>query len=179
VQDGLEEKALRQRHSIGTGYRPTLMPTYLKMTFLPRVTMTLQRTTGNIQAADTGLTLPSAHVIMHLQNKPILIYYCSDRSLPKETLVHIRTILYGFLGKTQWNKTDFHTLRFLHFSDNRDKPDTTDETYDKLWKIITISDKLNDAYVKCCSTTEHYALDEINVLSFSDSTYRRNIYGLG
>jgi hypothetical protein len=37
----------------------------------------------------------------------------------------------------------FHILRFLHFSDNRNEPDETDENYDRLWKMRTIFGKLN------------------------------------
>jgi hypothetical protein len=33
-----------------------------------------------------------------------------------------------------------------------------------MWKIITISDKLNDAYAKYYSPTEHLATDEITML---------------
>jgi hypothetical protein len=57
-----------------------------------------------------------------------------------------------------------HILRFLHFSDNKNKPDKTDENYDRLWKMRTIFDKLNDAYAKYYSPTEHLAIDEIIVL---------------
>jgi hypothetical protein len=61
--------------------RLPLMPTYLKMTLLPKVTMTLKWMTGKTQAADTTLTLQNlslVHVIMHLQNVLVPIYYCSD-----------------------------------------------------------------------------------------------------
>jgi hypothetical protein len=55
-------------------------------------------------------------------------------------------------------------LRFLHFSDKKNEPDKTDENYDRLWKIRTIFNKLNDAYAKYYSPTEHLAIDEIIVL---------------
>jgi hypothetical protein len=42
----------------------------------------------------------------------------------------------------------FHTLRFLHFSDNKNEPDKTNENYDRLWKMITIFENLKDAYAK-------------------------------
>jgi hypothetical protein len=38
-------------------------------------------------------------------------------------------------------KRFFHILKFLHFSDNRDEWDETDENYDKLWKMRTIFGK--------------------------------------
>jgi hypothetical protein len=40
-------------------------------------------------------------------------------------------------------KRFFHTLRFLHFSDNRNVPDQTDENYDRLWETSSIFVKLN------------------------------------
>jgi hypothetical protein len=55
-------------------------------------------------------------------------------------------------------------LRFLHFSDKKNEPDKTDENYDRLWKIRTIFDKLNDAFAKYYSPTEHSVTDEIIVL---------------
>jgi hypothetical protein len=60
-------------------------------------------------------------------------------------LVHTRTVLYGILQKQD---RFLHILRFLHFSDHRNEPDKTDENYDRLWKMRTIFDKLNDAYAK-------------------------------
>jgi hypothetical protein len=74
VQDGFEEESLRQRHRKRTHFRLSLMPTYLRMTFLHEVTMTIKRTTEKTQAAHTGLThwtdttqsWTSAPVILHL-----------------------------------------------------------------------------------------------------------------
>jgi hypothetical protein len=57
-----------------------------------------------------------------------------------------------------------HILRYLHFTDNRDKPDKRNNNSDRLWKMGTISDMLNDAYAKYYSPTEHLAVDEIIVL---------------
>jgi hypothetical protein len=57
-----------------------------------------------------------------------------------------------------------HILRYLHFTDNRDEPDKRDDNSDRLWKMSTIFDILNDAYAKYYSTTEHLAVDEITVL---------------
>jgi hypothetical protein len=56
-----------------------------------------------------------------------------------------------------------HILRFLHFSNSKKKPDETTKNYDRLWKMRTISEKLNDSYAKYYSPTEHLALDEITV----------------
>jgi len=52
----------------------------------------------------------------------------------------------------------FHILRFLHYSSNRNEPDKTDENYNRLWKIRTIFNKLNDSYDKYYSPNEHLAL---------------------
>jgi hypothetical protein len=55
-------------------------------------------------------------------------------------------------------------MRFLHFSDNKNEPDKTDENYERLQKMRTIFDKLSDAYAKYCRPTEHLAIDEIIAL---------------
>jgi hypothetical protein len=70
----------------------------------------------------------------------------------------------AFYGNTMKRDRFFHILRFLHFSDNRNYPDKTDENYDRLWKMRTIFDKLNDAYAKYYSPIEYLAIDEIVVL---------------
>jgi hypothetical protein len=75
-----------------------------------------------------------------------------------------QTVLMAFYGNTMNQERFLHILRFLHFSDNRNKPDKTDENYDRLWKMRTIIDKLNDAYAKYYCPTEHSAIDEIIVL---------------
>jgi hypothetical protein len=69
-----------------------------------------------------------------------------------------------FYGKTMKRDRFFHILRFLHFSNNRNEPDKTDNKFDRLWKMRTIFDKLSDAYAKYYSPTEHLAVDEITVL---------------
>jgi len=55
-----------------------------------------------------------------------------------------------------------HILRFLHFADNSKRPDE-DEEYDRLWKVRTVFDKLNEAYAKFCNPSEHLAVDEVIV----------------
>jgi hypothetical protein len=37
-----------------------------------------------------------------------------------------------------------------------------DESYDRLWKMRTISDKLTDAYARSYSPAEHLEVDKIN-----------------
>jgi hypothetical protein len=36
-----------------------------------------------------------------------------------------------------------HILIFLHFSDNRNEPNKTDENFDRLWKMRTVFDKIS------------------------------------
>jgi hypothetical protein len=55
-----------------------------------------------------------------------------------------------------------HILRFLHFADNAQRPDQG-EKYDRLWKIRTIFDTLNQAYAKFYNPSEHLAVDEVIV----------------
>jgi hypothetical protein len=70
----------------------------------------------------------------------------------------------AFYENTMKQDRFLHNLRFLHFSDNRNEPDKTDENCDRLCKMRTIFDKLNDAYAKYYSPTENIAIDEITVL---------------
>jgi hypothetical protein len=52
-------------------------------------------------------------------------------------------------------------LQFLHFSNNMNQPDNSDSNYDRLWKIRTLFDQLNDDYTKFYSPSEHLCVDEI------------------
>jgi hypothetical protein len=70
----------------------------------------------------------------------------------------------AFYRNTMKQDRFLHILRFLHFSDNKNKPDKTDENYDRLWKKRTVFDKLSDAYAKYYSPTEHLAIDKIIVM---------------
>jgi hypothetical protein len=56
-----------------------------------------------------------------------------------------------------------HILHFLHFADNSQRPDDEGEEYDRLWKIRTVFDKLNEAYDKFYNPSEHLAMDEVIV----------------
>jgi len=53
-------------------------------------------------------------------------------------------------------------LHFLHFADNSPRPDEGEE-YDQLWKLRTVFDKLNEAYAKFYSPSEHLAVDKVIV----------------
>jgi hypothetical protein len=69
----------------------------------------------------------------------------------------------AFVGKIKQDKF-CHICRYLHFTDNRDEPDMRDENFYRLWKMITIVNKLSDSYSKYYSPTEHLAVDKIAVL---------------
>ena len=64
-----------------------------------------------------------------------------------------------------------HILRFLHFADNSQRPDKSEE-YDRLWKLRTVFDKLNEAYAKFYNPSEHLAVDEI-IVKFQGSVIFR------
>jgi len=71
-----------------------------------------------------------------------------------------------------WHETDFlHILGFLHFVDNSQRPDPGEE-YDRLWKIRTIFDTLNQAYPKFYNPLEHLAVDEV-IVKFQGSVIFR------
>ena len=56
-----------------------------------------------------------------------------------------------------------HILRYLHFTDNRNERDRTDETFDRLWKIRDLFEILNDAFSKFYNPSENLANDEVIV----------------
>jgi hypothetical protein len=58
-----------------------------------------------------------------------------------------------------------HILRYLHFTDNRNKPDRTDETFDRLWKIRDPFEILNRTFSKFYSPSKNLAVDEA-IVSF-------------
>ena len=55
-----------------------------------------------------------------------------------------------------------HILRFLHFADNSQRPDQSEE-YDWLWKLRTVFDTLEDNYAKFYNPLENLAVDEVIV----------------
>jgi len=73
---------------------------------------------------------------------------------------------------------DVHILRFLHFTDNKNEPDMTDENSDRLWRVRRRFEILNKAFSKFYSSSEHLAVDEVIILFkrrvFSDNAYTRN-----
>ena len=55
--------------------------------------------------------------------------------------------LYTPFYSTMMNQDRYlHILRYLHFTDNRNEPDRTDEIFDRLWKIQDLFEILNDTF---------------------------------
>jgi hypothetical protein len=85
-----------------------------------------------------------------------------------------------FYGNTmKRNILPYRLLRYLHFSENKNGPDKTNKNYET-WKMRTF-DKLNDAFAKYYSSSEHLAFDDTvfsKVGSASNSIYQRNTNGL-
>ena len=65
----------------------------------------------------------------------------------KRLLVDIRIMLHGLLRKKKNTKRAgfYHIRRFIHFSDNKNETDKTDENFNRLWKMRAIFDKLNNS----------------------------------
>jgi hypothetical protein len=59
-----------------------------------------------------------------------------------------KQFLASFYSKTLKRGRFLHILRFLHFTDNNAEIDRQADNYDRLWKIRTIFDALNDVYEK-------------------------------
>jgi len=74
----------------------------------------------------------------------------------------LRQLHNPFYGETMTRDRFLHILRFLHFADNSQRPDEGEE-YDRLWKLRTVFDKLNEAYAKFYNPSEHLAVDEVIV----------------
>ena len=60
-----------------------------------------------------------------------------------------------------WDRL-LHTLHFLHFAENSQRPDNGKE-YDWLWNVRTVFDTLNKAYAKFYNPSKHLAVDEVIV----------------
>ena len=67
-----------------------------------------------------------------------------------------------FYGETMAQDRFLHIPHLLDFADNSQRPDESEE-YDRLWKLRTVFDKLNEAYAKFYNTSEHLAVDEVIV----------------
>ena len=66
-------------------------------------------------------------------------------------LDQLYTPFYG----TMMNRDRYlHILRYLHFTDNRNEPDRTDENFDRPWKIRDLSEILNATFSKFYNPSE-------------------------
>jgi aminopeptidase-like protein len=59
--------------------------------------------------------------------------------------------------------SSLHSLRYLHFTGNRNEPDRKDENFDRLWKIRDLFEILNATFSKFYSPSENLAIDEVIV----------------
>jgi len=83
----------------------------------------------------------------------------------------LRQLHTPFYGETMTQDRFLHILRFLHFSDNSQRPDQCEE-YDRLWKLGTIFDTLNQAYAKFYNPSEHLAVGDL-IVKFQDEVIFR------
>jgi len=67
-----------------------------------------------------------------------------------------------------------HILHFLQSADNSQRPDKGEE-YDRLWKLRTVFDKLNEAYAKFYNPLEHLAVDEVSIKFMGRVIFRQYI----
>jgi hypothetical protein len=58
----------------------------------------------------------------------------------------------------------FHILCFLHFTDNKNKPDMTDENSDRLWTVRNLFEILNKAFSKFYCPSDHLAASKFIIL---------------
>jgi hypothetical protein len=64
-----------------------------------------------------------------------------------------------FFRETMTRDKFLHILRFLHFADNSQRPDQSEED-DRLWKLRTVLDTLDDNYAKFYNSSENLSVDE-------------------
>jgi hypothetical protein len=66
-----------------------------------------------------------------------------------------------------------HLLRFINFSKNMNQQDKNGNNYDRLQKITTLFNHLNNIYAKFYSQSEHLAVDEVNVFFTGRTTFKQ------
>jgi hypothetical protein len=100
-------------------------------------------------------------------------------------MVYIRTVSHGLSRSRIKQDSFFYTLRFLHFSDNKNEFHKTDENYDRLSKITIIfeqeiagshsSKHEDDCLLGCCTIVGWQKFTDISdVLGASPSGQIRN-----
>jgi len=78
------------------------------------------------------------------------------------TLDQLYTPFYGTMMKQD---RYLHILCYLHFTDNRNEPDRTDEKFDRLWKIRDLFEILNATFSKFYNPSDNLAFDDV-IVSF-------------
>jgi hypothetical protein len=64
-----------------------------------------------------------------------------------------------------WNDTYLYILSYLHFTDNRNEPEMTDENFDRLWKIRDMFEILNGTFSKFYNPTKNLHIGKV-IVSF-------------
>jgi hypothetical protein len=83
----------------------------------------------------------------------------TDRQLGKNGVFYIHFYSY----KVKQDKC-LHILWFLHFTDNRNEADRTDENFDRLWNIRNLSYILNRTFSNFYNCSTQLAVDEVTNL---------------
>jgi len=78
------------------------------------------------------------------------------------TLGQLHTPFYSTMTKRD---RYLHILQYLHFTDNRNAPDRTDENVDRLWKIRDLFKILNATFSKVYNPSNNLAIDKV-IVSF-------------
>jgi len=87
------------------------------------------------------------------------------------TVDQLYTPIYGIMMKQDQY---LHILSYLHFTDNRNEPDRTDENFDRLW-IRELSEMLNGTLSKFYNPSENLATDEVIVSSKARVRFKQYI----
>ncbi|PNF34306.1 hypothetical protein B7P43_G15809, partial [Cryptotermes secundus] len=80
-----------------------------------------------------------------------------------------------FYRNTMVRDRFIHILRLLHFENNEAPPNRYDPEYDRLWKIRTIFDNLNNKFCELYNPAERLAVDEVIVLFKGRVIFRQYI----
>ena len=80
----------------------------------------------------------------------------------RATVDQLYTSFYGTMMKRD---RCLHILLYLHFTDNRNEADRTDENFERPWKIRDLSEILNATFSKFYNPSENLAIDEF-IVSF-------------
>jgi hypothetical protein len=70
-----------------------------------------------------------------------------------------------FYGNMMKRDQYLYILGYLHFTDNRNEPDRTDEYFHRLWKIQDLYEILNGTITKFYDPSKNMAIDEV-IVSF-------------